>query len=61
MGNVVVLRTPSGKFIQRVDPKTRECTGESQQFLREGDKLTILPKYKWVLQPHIIEVGEVRF
>lgn len=58
---IVVVRAPNG-FVQRVDPVTREATGEPQQFRRARDgTLTILPKTAWVAAPEIVDVTGVRF
>lgn len=56
-GRQIVVRS-SGHMVGRVDPVSRQCTGESQQFLKAEDgRLTILPKSQWVAEPDLIEVG----
>lgn len=58
----VVVRRPDGQFVERVDPLTRQSTGEPQQFLKsENGVLAILPRYRWIAKPAVIEVQTVGY
>lgn len=60
--NPVVVRRFDGKFIERVDPLTRQSTGEPQQFLKSANGvLAILPRYRWVAEPTVIETQTVSY
>lgn len=58
---VVVFMAASQSFVKAVDPRTRQATEDRQQFAREGERLRILPRWKWVETPHTLEVAEARF
>ncbi len=52
----VVIRS-AGHFVKRVDPLTRTCTDETQQFRRDSEGgLTILPRSEWITDPEIVDV-----
>lgn len=47
----IVVRA-NGNLVQRVDPVTRRCTGEPQQYRCSPDGvLTILPRSEWEADP----------
>ena len=57
----IVVRTPTG-FVERVDPATRQCTGEPQQFRRADDgTLTIVPRAEWIADPAVVDVNWIRY
>lgn len=57
----VVIRS-NGSMVERVDPQTRRCTGEPQQFRLAADgRLTIVPKAEWVTNPTLIDVAGTKF
>lgn len=57
----IVVRV-HGHLVERVDPRTRQCTGEPQQFRRATDgALTILPKSAWVTEPTIVDVDRLMY
>jgi hypothetical protein len=56
-GTIVVI-VSNGHLVQRVDPETRQCAGEAQQFRMAADgALKIVPKWQWVAEPTVLEVG----
>lgn len=57
----MVVRLKTGRFVERVDPQTRTCTGEPQQFRKSGSTVTILPKSQWVEDPEVLDVDFMEF
>lgn len=50
------------RFVERVNPHTRKCTGEAQQFRKgENGALAILPRSQWVTEPNVIEVAAMDY
>jgi hypothetical protein len=57
----VVIRS-AGHVVQGVDPTTRQCTGEAQQFLLDADgRLTLLRRADWVADPTVIDVDAMHY
>lgn len=55
-----VIIKDNGRFVMRVDPRTRKATTEPQQFYMHPDErgysLQILERSQWVSDPDVIDV-----
>jgi hypothetical protein len=58
---VVIRHHAAGWFVEEVDFETRKCTGTPQQFLLGTDgAMKILPKYRWIADPEVVDVNSVK-